>query len=240
VSAAFLRGMHFREGHVEAARPLRTRDLMDYRPIVEGARYIREHRYLLPLLLAKAGLGVMGTHWVLLPIYGERIFPVTAGGIDGRRGAMLGMSLLLSSRGVGALLGPLISGYWTGQDRRRVRVGVLIGFTLAAAGYFTLALAPTLGTAMLTVVLAHSGVSMVWVFATTLIQWHTEDRFRGRVFAVDFAFLVTGMSLASTVSGVLVDAGVAARTLAAATGVVACIPALAWVFVLRRWPAEAG
>jgi MFS family permease len=237
LSAALLRGMNFREGHV-AERPLRARELADYRPIAEGVRYIRRNRCLAPLLLAKAGLGVMGTHWVLLPIYGERIFPVTAGAIDARRGAMLGMSLLLSSRGIGALLGPLVAGYWTGQDRRRVRYGVLAGFSLAAMGYFALAGAPSLGAAALTVVLAHSGVSMVWVFATTLIQWYTDDRFRGRVFAVDFAFLVTGMSAASFVTGTLVDAGIGVRTLAAATGAVACIPALAWVLVLRRWPKD--
>ena len=36
-------------------------------------------------MLAKAGLGLMGTNWVILPILGERVFPVFAAGLDGNR-----------------------------------------------------------------------------------------------------------------------------------------------------------
>ncbi len=240
ISAALLSGMRFPELHVDRSRPLQARELVDFRPVKEGARYILGHRRLIPLLLAKAGLGLMGMHWVLLPMFGERIFPITAGGIDPRRGAMLSMSFLMSARGVGALIGPLISAWWTGQNLRRLRIGVLIGFSCAAAGYAALALAPALGVAIADIVFAQAGASMVWVFTTTLLQFYTDDKFRGRVFSFDFAFLVAAMAAATYITGLLVDAGIGIRTLAAAAGIVAGIPAVGWIFVLRRWPHETG
>src|SRR5208282_5706265 len=36
--------------------------------------------------------------------------------------------------------------------------------------------------------IAHAGGSTVWVFSTTLLQLHTDDRFRGRVFSADLGF----------------------------------------------------
>ncbi len=239
VSAVLLGGMRFPELHVDRARPLRVRELFDFRPVKEGVRYIVGRRRLIPLLLAKAGLGLMGMHWVLLPMFGERIFPMTAGGIDPRRGAMLSISFLMSARGVGALIGPLMSAWWTGQNPRRLLIGVFIGFSCAAAGYAALAFAPTLGIAVADVVFAQAGASMVWVFATTLLQFYTDDRFRGRVFSADFAFLVASMAAATYITGVLVDAGIGIRTLAAAAGIVAAVPAVGWIFVLRRWPRDA-
>jgi len=50
---------------------------------------------LLATVLVKAGLGLMGAHWVILPIFGERIFPLQAGDLDSHRAGMLGMSVLL-------------------------------------------------------------------------------------------------------------------------------------------------
>ena len=58
---------------------LEGRDLADFSPLVEGLRYVASDRRLLAMLLVKAGLGVMGTNWVILPILGERTFPVSCG-----------------------------------------------------------------------------------------------------------------------------------------------------------------
>jgi predicted MFS family arabinose efflux permease len=234
-SAALLRGMKFEERHLEGLKPLRARDLVDFSPLVEGVRYVAGDKRLVLLLLAKAGLGVFATHWVILPIFGERIFPVKLAGLDPRRGAMLGMSALMSSRGVGALVGPFCGGLWSGQNRERLRVGILAGFLAGAAGFAGLSVAPSLGLAVLTVIVAHSGSSVGWVYTTTLLQFHTEDRFRGRVFSADFAFLVLSMSIASFLAGQLVDAGVPVRAVALWTGVLALAPAAAWGFGIWKW-----
>jgi MFS family permease len=235
VSAAFVRSMHFREPHLADARPLCARDLVDFSPIAEGIHYVVRDRRLLATLLVKAGLGFLGTHWVLLPIFGERIFPVQAAGLDPQRSGMLGMSLLMGSRGVGALIGPLIGGYWAGSRHARLRRGILYGFLAGSLGYFGLSVAPSLWTACAAVVLAHAGGSVIWVFSTTLLQFQTEDRFRGRVFSADYASLVVTMSAASYAAGTLVDQGVPVRDMALFTGIFSLLPAGIWLFGLRLW-----
>jgi MFS family permease len=238
LSAVLVRGMQFPEPHLAGAAPLRARDLIDFSPVAEGVRYVARSKPILALLLVKAGLGFLGTHWVLLPIFGERIFPVKMA--DMQRGAMLGMSVLMSARGIGALLGPVIGGYWAGQRRHLLRLGILIGFLVCGAGYLGLAAAPSLGLATVAVVFAHGGTSLVWVFSTTLLQFQTEDKYRGRVFSADFAFLVVTMSIANYTTGIAVDWGVPVRTLAAAAGLFALVPAVAWIFGMRLWKHDRG
>src|ERR1700746_3885022 len=105
VSALFIAGMHFAEPHAEKASPLRMRELFDYSPILEGVRYVRSQRSLLATIFVKAGNLVIGPSWVLFTVMGQRYFPVRWRSLDPQRGAILGMSLLLGGRGIGALLG---------------------------------------------------------------------------------------------------------------------------------------
>jgi len=235
LSAALLARMRFPEPHLAETASMKARDLVDFSPMAEGIQYVRRDRRLLATLLVKTGLGFMATHWVLLPIFGERIFPVRTGGLEPREGGMLGMSVLMGARGIGALLGPVVAGYWTGRQSSRLRLSIVFGFIAGALGYLGLAGAPSIAVACATIVLAHAGGSTIWVSSTTLLQLQTEDRFRGRVFSADFAFLVLSGSVASYLAGTLLDWGVAVRTLAAATGLAALLPAAAWSFGLRLW-----
>jgi hypothetical protein len=152
--------------------------------------------------------------------------------MDAGRGAMLGMSLLMGARGAGALLGPLVSGRWARDRQARLRIGILLGFLLAAAGYVSLGGAGALWLAVLSVVLAHSGSSTNWVFSTTLLQVYTADRFRGRVFAADYGLCMLGVSASSYLAGVAIDWGVPVRTCALAIGCAMLVPAAAWAAVL--------
>lgn len=228
ISALILRRMQFAEPHVDISKPLRARDLVDFSPMIEGFRYVRSDARLLATLLVKAGLGLLGAHWVILPIFGERVFPLGLGSLDPQRAGMLGMSVLMGSRGIGALVGPLIGGYWAGRQQPRLRLGILAGFVAIAIGYSALGLAPDIAWAILAVVLANAGGSMIWVFSTTLLHLQAADRFRGRVFSADFGFLVLTMSLVSYVSGVGVDYAVSVRTISIITGLAAFIPAALW------------
>lgn len=234
-SALLLRSMRFFEPHVAAARALRWSDLADFSPLFEGLRYVRSDVRLLATLLVKAGLGFMGTNWVILPLLGERVFPVDLGRLDPQRAGMLGMSLLMGARGVGALIGPLLGSYWAGQQEVRLRHGILFGFLAGAAGYLWLGAAGSMGMAAAAVVLAHAGGSIIWVFSTTLLQLHTDDRFRGRVFSADYAFFVLTMSSATYLGGVLVDVGLPPQGLATLTGLAGIVPTVAWGFGLRLW-----
>jgi MFS family permease len=232
-SALLISGMHFAEPHAESAAPLRPRDLVDFSPVLEGIRYIRSHRTLLPTVFAKAGELMIGPSWVIFTVLGAHEFAVHWRGVDAARGAMLGMSILLGGRGLGALVGPLISARWAGRSDRRLRLGILIGYIVTAIGYGTLGSCRTIWLAGACVMLAHMGGSTVWVFSTTLLQLHTDDRFRGRVFSADLGFSMFTIAAGAYLCGRLLDAGVAARTVATYTGLVMLVPAVLWALAMR-------
>jgi MFS family permease len=234
-SALLLTRMKFAEPHLANLPPLCAKDLADFTPILEGVRYVRKDRRLLVTMFAKCGLGVMGASWVILPILGERVFPVGGGALGSQRAGMLGMSLLMASRGVGALVGPFFGSYWAGDSQTKLRLGIFYGFLAGSVGYLALGAAATLPAACLGLIFAQMGGSTIWVFSTTLLQNQTEDRFRGRVFSAEFAFSMLATSVVSYTAGVLIDRGSSPQTLATITGLIVLVPALAWAFALRMF-----
>ena len=233
VSAALIAGMRFAEPHAEAAVPLRPRDLVDFSPVLEGIRYIRSHRQLLPAVFAKAGELMVGPSWVIFTVMGAREFAMHGRGIDAAGGAMLGMSILLGGRGLGALFGPLISARWAGQSDHRLRLGILFGYLTIAIGYGLLGTSRSVWMAAACAMLAHAGGSTVWVFSTTLLQLHTEDRFRGRVFSADLGLASFTFASTAYLSGRFMDIGVSARMVSTGTGVLMLVPAGLLLWTLR-------
>jgi MFS family permease len=232
-SALMIAGMHFAEPHADAAPPLRPRDLVDFSPVLEGIRYVRSHRTLLPTVFAKAGELMIGPSWVIFTVMGAHEFAVHWHNVDAARGGMLGMSILLGGRGLGALAGPLIAARWAGRSDRRLQLGILFGYLIVAVGYGTLGSCRTVYLASACAMLAHAGGSTVWVFSTTLLQLHTDDRFRGRVFSADLGFSMLTIAAGAYVCGRLLDAGLAAHTVATYTGLVMLIPVALWTLSMQ-------
>jgi MFS family permease len=235
VSAALLSMMRLKETHSEHLPPFRARDLVDFKPMLEGVRYVSSDLRMLATMFVKAGMGMLGAHWVILPIFGERVFPMGAPSSHGATGGTLAMSLLFGSRGVGALIGSLASGFWAQNRESRMRAGIFFGFLLVSFSYMALSGAPTLLIACLAVILGHAGTSMSWVFSTTMLQNMTDDRFRGRVFSADFAGLFFVMSVVSYAAAEAVDWGVSIRAVAFYTGLLGLIPAAFWLAAQRFW-----
>ena len=233
-SAYFIRGMHFSEPHADASIPLRVQDLFDYSQMIEGLRYVRKHARIRSTIFAKAGLFVIGPSWVLYTIMGERYFPLKWHGLNPQRGAMLGMSMLMAARGVGAMLGPLAASPSAGDRENRLRLWILAGYVADAVGYFGLGLSRSLFGACSWIVLAHCGGSIVWVFSTTLLQLSTEDRYRGRVFAADNAISMLNIALGAFLVSALLDHGISAKTLASAAGLSMVVPAALWGYWIWR------
>ncbi len=237
VSAWLVRRMKFNEPHTAGMAPLRARDLVDFTPVLDGVRYIRSHPLIFATVFVKGGVGLLGANNVLLPILGQRVFPVRFHGMDPQRAGMLGMSVLMGARGVGSLAGPLIGGRWAGEVHQRLRTGILVGFLFAALGYVWLGTSGSLLLAVAAVVLAHAGSSTNWVFSSTLLQVYTDDRFRGRVFAADYGICMLTLSASSYLAGAAIDWGMAPRTFAILIGAVMLVPAAAWaatLFVTER------
>jgi MFS family permease len=232
-SALLIRGMHFVEPHAESASPLRARDLIDFSPVLEGIRYVRNHRMLRPAVFAKAGELNIGPSWVIFTVLGAHEFAIHWRNINPAGEAMLGMSILLGGRGLGALIGPVISARWAGRSDRRLQLGIFLGYLTIAAGYGALGLCSSVWLASACALLAHAGGSTVWVFSTTLIQLHSEDRFRGRVFSADLGLSMFTIAAGAYFCGRFLDTGFAARTVASWTGLVMIIPAALWAVSMR-------
>jgi predicted MFS family arabinose efflux permease len=233
VSAMLIRGMRFDEPHAQAAAPLRLRDAVDLSPVVDGIRYVRQDRRLLAAVCAKAGELMIGPSWVLFTVMGNGYFHVQVRGINPQRTAMLGMSLLLGARGIGAVIGPLFSARWAGRSGQRLQLGILLGYLIIGLGYFGLGWSPNIWAACGFIVLAHCGGSTVWVFSTTILQLNTEDRFRGRVFSADLGFSMLTIAIGAYVCGIFLDRGVSAQEVASATGIIMLLPALLWAWAMK-------
>jgi MFS family permease len=160
-------------------------------------------------------------------------------GIDQQRGAMLGMSLLMGARGLGALLGPVFAAPWAGLTEKRLRLCILGGYVLQSMGYVSLGGSKSLWLACLCVTFAHCGGSVVWVFSTTLLQLNTDDRFRGRVSAAELGFSMLNIAIGSYLAGVFVDRGVSVRQVSTVAGLLMLIPASLWGWAIWRWRAPA-
>ncbi len=76
---------------------------------------------------------------------------------------------------------------------------------------------------------------MIWVFSATMLQINTEDKFRGRVFSSEFAFMTISMSISSSLAGMFIDRGVSPDTVATSAGFIMLLPATLWLFAQRLW-----
>jgi MFS family permease len=234
-SALLIRKMKFAEPHIENLPRLRPRDLVDFSPIAEGVRYVRRDPKLLATIFVKGGIGLIGSHWVILPVLGERVFPVRLHGMNTAQAGALGMSTLVASRGLGAVAGSFLGGNFAGTNRVRLRWTILAGFAMAAAGCIALGAAGSLAIAIFTLLIAHAGVSACWTASSTLLQKQTDDKFRGRVFSAEFAFSMLMVSISSFAAGQAIDRGIDVRTVAIGTGVLMLVPVAAWLVAGRAW-----
>jgi hypothetical protein len=197
--------------------------------LVEGVRYVRQERHVAALMCVKAGWGLAGGVLLLLTVFGQRVFPVGVG-------SAAGIGILYGARGVGAGIGPIALRWILGQDAKSLRRVIGPAFFMVGVFYVSLAGAPTLSVAALSVLLAHFGGAILWVFSTVLLQMEVPDQFRGRVFAAELALvtLVTSLSSYFTAYG-LDHAGWSPRALSFTLGVMFCVPGLIWLLILSRW-----
>jgi MFS family permease len=238
-SATLISGMRFSEPHAESAAPLRAHDLVDFSPVLEGIRYIRRHRTLLPTVFAKAGELMIGPSWVIFTVMGATEFAIHRRGMNQAGQAMLGMSILLAGRALGALVGPLIAARWAGYRDQRLRLGILFGYLAVAAGYAEVGATRSVWLASLGALVAHAGGSTVWVFSTTLLQLHAEDQFRGRVFSADLGLGSLSVATTAYLAGVFLDLGFSAHQVATGTALAMLVPVVLFgIYVMHARTSE--
>ncbi|MCP4417627.1 MAG: MFS transporter [Chloroflexi bacterium] len=178
--------------------------------LIDGFRYLWKRPYLLILSLIKAGGSlVWGAVNVLEISFAENVFPLTlfpiaeALRIEDGGTATLGIIYVVSGLGTG--LGPLFMRRWLGSHPPRLILGAAIGIGLVAVGIWGLGVAPTLSLFLLATFVRTVGSGTLWVFSAVLLQIVVPDRYRGRVFAFEFAMLTLAQSVSILMAGVIED-----------------------------------
>jgi MFS family permease len=206
-----------------------------------GLRYLARRRYLTAVVLLKPGLALAGGVLAMLPVFATREFSAGNGVVVDEAAAI---GVLFTARGLGALIGSLVMRRIFGDRPATLRRLCVVGFVVVASAYGGLSYAGSLWQAAAAYFGATIGGGMVWVFSTTLGQLASDDAYRGRVFALEFALLTLVMSATGWGAGVLVDhAGWSVRAVARATAGLMLLPAVAWSAVLlarRRGPGHFG
>jgi MFS family permease len=212
-------------GTARGGRPQVWRDLR------ETGRYVRGDRRVATLLSVKSGVGLGNGTLALFPLLATGAYAV----------GPLGTGLLFAARGLGALIGPLITRRSAADEARLypVMAAGMLGFGLC---YIAFGLTPWFWAALLLVVVAHMGGGANWVLSSYGLQATVPDALRGRVFSADFMLATLAMALGQLVAGwasELVDV----RVLASTFGGVTLLYGVLWLAAtrgVRRTAAASG
>ena len=194
----------------------------------EGLRYLARNKMAAAALLVKGGSSV-GNVDTLMTVFATQVFIL---GTDGQ----LSLGIMYSSFGVGAILGPLLLNRINDGSVPRMRRLVVIGFALGTIGWVVLGAAGSLVILSLALLIRAMGGSANWTYSTVIIQKSVDDRFLGRVFALDMAVFQLATVVSTIVHGVLVDALGVDRLSAISygTAVVSLGPLLLWTLLVPR------
>jgi MFS family permease len=199
---------------------------------LEGARYVIKRPQVFALLMVKPAWGMGGGILALLAVFGEKIFPV-----GGR--AATGIGVLYAARGVGTAIGPLAARRFMGETRAQMQTAIGVAFLIGGIFYIAFGRAANFAVALLVLLIAHMGGSVLWVFSTVLLQRTVEDQFRGRVFAAELALLTLTMAASNYATGELLDRfRLSPRTVTVGIGLLFLIPGAMWLLTRGWWDRE--
>jgi len=210
----------------DPAAPVRARRPV-HQDVGEAVGYARRDAEVLALLTCKSGPAFGNGALSLFPLYGAAAFGL----------GPLGIGLMYSARGVGAVLGPLLMRR-RGTDPARLRVVLAGSMAVFGLGYLALGVTTWLWLVLVLLVVAHAGGGANWVLSTYGLQAAVPDELRGRVFSADYTLATLVIAGSQVVFGLLSD-HVAARDLLAAAGAVVLVYAGLWWLAARRIPPPA-
>lgn len=191
---------------------------------LDGLRYLRGEPFILAISLVKGGGSlVWGAINVLEVNFAEQIFP-----LGGSGSTTLGIVYALTGLGTG--FGPLLLRRWLGDAPGRLRGAIAVGFWVLSLGILALGAAPTLPWFGLATLLRTVGSGTVWVFSAALLQMVVPDRFRGRVFAFEFALLTLTQSISIYWAGYAQDSlNWSVRQVTTGMGILGLAVSLLWL-----------
>lgn len=227
-SAALIAGVHFPRRPARAKSKFTVGRALGLTDTLEGVRYVLKRPRVLALLMVKPAWGLGGGILALLAVFGEKIFPV-----GGR--AATGIGVLYAARGIGTAIGPVATRRFAGETRQSMQTAIGVAFLIGGIFYMAFGRATNFVLALIVLLIAHMGGSILWVFSTVLLQRTVEDNFRGRVFAAEMALLTLAMAASNYATGELLDRfNISPRAVTTGIGLFFLLPGMIW-FATRRW-----
>lgn len=190
------------------------------RATVETARYARKDHRVLALLGVKAGFGLAAGVLVLISVFAVEVFDQ----------GEIGIGIIMSARGLGALIGPFLGRRFAGPQDRYLFAAIAGALALFGLGYALLGLMPTLLLAAVAVAVAHLGGGAQWTLSSYGLQRVVPDRIRGRIFSFDNALVTLTFTISSLLTG-WTAATFGPRPTAVGLGVVAIAYAGVWAWL---------
>jgi MFS family permease len=196
----------------QVAAPNQSRDFV--REMSAGLSYVYSQKIILGVILMEATTSVFGLDNAMLTIFASDTFQVGANGFG----------MLQSARGLGAVLG---STFFIALGQRPAQGKILLTSALLyGAGFMLFGLAPsfTVALALLTFV---GAVDTIWASArSTILQWMTPDRLRGRVMGI-FQLSNQGLNPLGQVETGLIVPAIGARAATVLGGLIVSCATLA-------------
>ncbi|MCB9157195.1 MAG: MFS transporter [Caldilineaceae bacterium] len=193
------------------------------RQYVDGLRYLGQHVDVLLITLHKAvnSLILSSGFQVIQVAIAQHVFTYGEGG-----GISLGLMFALA--GVGTGIGPIVARYFSGDDNKRLRWFIALGYIIGGLGLLFTAPLPNFATVLIGTALRGIGGGIIWVFSTQLLMQLVPGHVRGRVFATEFAFFNLASAAAAAVIGGALDSSLGLSTIIWWMAAFSIVPTVLW------------
>ena len=153
----------------------------------DGLRYLRQNIDIFVVTLHKAinALFLSYGFQVVQVAIAQEVF------VYGKDGG-ISLGAMFAIAGVGTGIGPILVRYWIGDDDKKLRWSIAVGYLIGGIGLLLTAPLSSFGMVLLGTALRSFGGGMVWVFSTQILLQGVPGSVRGRVFCHRVHVLLSG------------------------------------------------
>ena len=220
-SAFFISRMH-RPGGFRAVQSATKRARSGLQQYKDRLRYIRSVPLITGIMLINIGWASGGgAAQILFSLFAEKVF---------HQGPM-GIGLIWSSSGLGLLIGGWF-GYGLGKRLRfeQYKRAIAILYIIHGGAYVLFSQMPTFWLACLFIAISRSATAVSSVMNFSRLLKHTEDQYRGRVFAT-METLTWSVMMISMMAAGAASIRYDSRTIALVAGIVSSTTAIMWTWL---------
>lgn len=148
-------------------------------------------------------------------------------------GGTLSLGMMYCMNGIGGGLGPILARHWAGDQDKRLRISITLGYLIEMFGLVLTAPLFNLTTVLIGGVIRSLGNGIVWVFSTQLLFKSVSNEIRGRIFGTELALYTLIGGIGTAIIGVLLDR-FQVRTILWAVAALPILPAVLWSLWQKR------